>query len=147
MFTPFTENVDDTFYVISSFHIQRSRFGKKSPKIVGLCGVHGPCFFQPQGALDTGWNRGNTKCQGEWQSGLSRPCWTLQVTTDKWQVTHDTQDLLFFLKGHPQRGGLYRSAHLSMCLYVYHNLHHLHAVKVVFLKLSIIWILKDKNLA
>ena len=34
-----------------------------SPKIVGLCRVHGAHFFQLQGTLDTWWNQGNTKCQ------------------------------------------------------------------------------------
>ena len=57
-----------------------------TPKIVWLCRVHGARFLQLQGTLDTWWNQGNTKCQGEWWSGLSResqrsrPCWTLVTT-------------------------------------------------------------------
>ena len=43
-----------------------------TPKLVGLWRVHRPCFSQLLGTLDTWWNQGNTKCQGEWWSGLSR---------------------------------------------------------------------------
>ena len=59
-------------------------------KIVGLCRIHGACFFQLQGTLDTWWNQGNTKCQGECWSGLlresrgPRPCWTTGVPSFVW---------------------------------------------------------------
>ena len=58
----------------------------ETQKIVGLCRVCGAGFFRLQGTLDTWWNQGNTKCQGEGWSGLSResrgprPCWTLKRT-------------------------------------------------------------------
>ena len=67
-------------------------------KIVGLCRVHGARFLQLQGTLDTWWNQGKSKWQGEWCSWLSResrgwrPCWNL-VTTLKSLNWDKTQQL------------------------------------------------------
>ena len=55
MFTSFTGYEDDIFHVILNFHIQRSRFGRKSDNFGGYSKnswVHGACFFQLQGTLD-----------------------------------------------------------------------------------------------
>ena len=60
MVTLFTGYVDDIFYVLSNFHIQLSKFGRKydkfggNSKIVGSRGLHGACFFQLQGPLTLG---------------------------------------------------------------------------------------------
>ena len=44
----------------------------ETPIIVGPRGVHGACFLPTLGTLCTWWPQGNTKCQGQWWSRLSR---------------------------------------------------------------------------
>ena len=75
MFTSFTGYSDDICHIILIFTLKDQDLAENltnlanTPKLVGLCRVH---KVQLQGILDSWWNQGNTKCQGNYCSELSK---------------------------------------------------------------------------